>query len=353
MLTNLTALAPRLGHAPLSLGTFPTPVEPMERLILPGSRKAWVKREDRSHPVYGGNKVRKLQWLLPDILARGGTMVTLGAAGSHHVIASAVLGAQAGVKVHGVLVPQPDSDHVRENLRLSLGLAHRIWPCRSTLDVLRQVFRAWRYSRREDGVSPVWIGPGGSSPLGCLGWVEAALEIGDQIRQQQLPEPTDLVVPAGSCGTVAGLHAGLALAGLENTRLHGVRVTEKWMANGRSIRRLAMRTRALLVRGGAEVPRLRPEQLQVHHDFCGVGYGHDTEAGCAARGIARDQAGLVLEPTYTAKAFAGLMSLCEREVLGPRVLFVNTLSSAPLGDLLARAPSQVPAEFLGLLQAVP
>lgn len=324
----------------------------MTRLPLPAGVQAWVKREDLSHPLYGGNKVRKLEWLLPDVAARGGTMVTLGAGGSHHVIASALLGAQAGVKVHAVVVPQPDSEHVRENLRITLSLAHRVWPCRGTLDVPWQVLRAWRAARSEDGRSPVWVGPGGSSPVGCLGWVEAGLELAAQVRSQAMPPPTDLVVPAGSVGTAAGLWVGLALAGLDDVRLHAVRVTEKWMANHRSVSRLARKTRALVLAGGADVPALRPEQLIVHHDFCGAGYGHDTDAGRAARTVASEQAGLMLEATYTAKTFAALLALAERGALGPRVLFIDTVSSAPLDALLARAPAEVPADCLGLLQPV-
>jgi len=347
---DLHALAPDLAHPRLRLGTFPTPVEPMSGLALPNGVAAWVKREDRAHPVYGGNKVRKLEWLLPALQARGGTMVTLGAGGSHHCIASALLGAQVGVKVHAVLVPQPDSEHVRENLRLSLSLAHRVWPCRGNLDVPIQVLRAFWAARREDGHWPAWVGPGGSSPLGCLGWVEAALELADQIRAQALPEPTDLIVPAGSTGTAAGLHVGLALAGLSSVRLHAVRVTERWMASHRTVSGLARRTVGLLERGGARVPPLQASQLVVHHDYCGAGYGHDTPGSVQAREIAQTQAGLTLEATYTGKTFAALLDLASRGALGSRVLFIDTLSSAPLDDLLARAPAQVPPAFTGLLQ---
>jgi D-cysteine desulfhydrase len=322
----------------------------MDRLALPQGVQAWVKREDLSHAVYGGNKVRKLEWLLPDIAARGGTMVTLGAGGSHHAIASALFGAQAGVKVHAVLVPQPDSPHVRENLRLSLSLAHRVWPCGGNLDVPRQIIRAFLAARREDGTWPVWVGPGGSSPIGCLGWVQGGLEIAQQIAQQAMPEPTAVLVPAGSTGTAAGLMVGLALSGLSEVTLHAVRVTEKWMANHRTVFRLAQRTRALLVAGGAQVPPLRPSRLIVHHGYCGPGYGHDTEAGRAARDVAQQRAGLVLEATYTAKTFAALLALSEQGALGKRVLFVDTVSSAPLDALLAQAPAQVPADCLRLLQ---
>jgi len=349
---DLTTLAPGLKHPRLTLGTFPTPIEPMDRLDLPAGVQAWVKREDLSHPVYGGNKVRKLAWLLPRVVAGGGTMVTLGAGGSHHCIASALLGAEAGVKVHAVLVPQPDSEHVRENLRLSLSLAHRVWPCRGNLDVPVQVLRAGWAARQEDGVWPTWIGPGGSSPLGCLGWVEAGLELGEQLEAQAMPRPTDVVVPAGSTGTAAGLHVGLALAGLSEVRLHAVRVTERWMASHRTVTSLARRTRRLLMAGGLSVPALDAAQLLVHHDYCGAGYGHDTLAGVTARAVALDQAGLTLEPTYTGKTFAALLDLARKGSLGSRVLFVDTLSSAPLDGLLAKATAEVPLHCLGLLQPV-
>ena len=340
--------APRLAHEPWDLGALPTPIEPLALAGLPEGVRCWVKREDLSHPIYGGNKVRKLSWLLPGVAARGGTMVTLGAAGSHHIIASAVHGRDRDIKVHGVMVGQPDSEHVRENLRLSLSLAHRIWPCRGTLDVPWQAWAALRAAKAEDGHSATWIGPGGSSPLGSLGWVEAALELAGQVGSGEVPVPSDLFVPAGSCGTAAGLFVGLALAGLGETRLHAVRVTEKWMANHRSISRLARRTRKLLVAGGADVPKLDPGALVVHHGHCGDGYGHVTEGASRALGVA-STAGLSLETTYTGKALAGLLEVVGRGETGPEVMFVDTVSSAPLDALLAEAPTEVPEELLPLL----
>jgi len=340
--------APRLDHEPWDLGALPTPIEPLVLPGLPDGLRTWVKREDLSHPIYGGNKVRKLSWLLPRVAARGGTMVTLGAAGSHHIIASAIHGRARDIKVHGVMVAQPDSEHVRENLRLSLSLAHRLWPCRGTLDVPWQAWKALRAAKAEDGHAATWIGPGGSSPVGSLGWVEAALELAEQVSTGEVPPPTDLFVPAGSCGTAAGLFVGLALAGLDEIRLHAVRVTETWMANHRSISRLARRTRRLLVAAGAEVPKLDPAALVVHHGFCGDGYGHLTEGASRALGVAT-AAGLNLETTYTAKALAGLLEVASRGETGPEVMFVDTVSSASLDGLLAEAPAEVPEGLRSLL----
>ena len=144
--------------------------------------------------------------------------------------------------------------------------------------------------------------------------------------------------------------AEMALAGLSEVRLHAVRVTERWMANHRSVSSLARRTRGLLQRSGLEVPPLEPGQLIVHHDYCGAGYGHDTLAGVTARTVAAEQVGLTLEATYTAKTFAALMDLAKKRVLGSRVLFINTLSSVPLEGLLGEAPAEVPLHCLALLQ---
>ena len=89
----------------------------------------WVKREDRAGTVYGGNKVRKLEWLLGDALEIGGDVLSIGAVGSHHLLATAVYGSRQGIHVHGVVTPQPDHPHVRENARaLGFGMPAPLWP---------------------------------------------------------------------------------------------------------------------------------------------------------------------------------------------------------------------------------
>ncbi len=174
-----------LPHIPLA--DLPTAVEPV---ALTGSGPPiYVKRDDRTHPVYGGNKVRKLEMLLGEARRRGAdALITTGALGSHHVLATSIFGAREGFAVHAVLAPQPFTDHVEENLRADLAAGATLYPARSRSAVAaRMVEVAARV--RWGGRHPYLIGPGGSSPVGAVAFVEAGLELAVQIDEGILPEP--------------------------------------------------------------------------------------------------------------------------------------------------------------------
>jgi D-cysteine desulfhydrase len=163
---------------------------------------------------------------------------------------------------------------------------------------------------------------GGSSPLGVLGFIDAGLELADQIEQGALPEPERLYVALGTGGTAAGLAVGLALAGLR-TRVVGVLVTDRGtlQPNRRLVEWLARRAARLLARAGAEPGRLEL-RLEIETGFRGAGYGHPTPACVEAVERAAQEEGLRLETTYTGKALAALIA---RESGGvDPVLFWNT-----------------------------
>jgi len=156
----------------IPLGHYPTPVERVEGLSAPGS-ELWIKRDDRTGDVYGGNKVRKLEWLLHDARERGATrVVTVGAAGSHHVLATTYYGKKVGLEVEAVLVPQPVTPHVVEVLRADLALGLHAFPVSSwgaaPLTLARRVARGARL-----------ITVGGSSVVGSMGYVSAARELAE------------------------------------------------------------------------------------------------------------------------------------------------------------------------------
>jgi D-cysteine desulfhydrase len=301
--------AARLPHLPL--GRAPTPVTAWREDV-------WVKHEGTFGPRGGGNKVRKLEWTLADALARGRRrVVTVGALGTNHGLATAVYGRQAGLDVALALADQPLDAHVRAQLaRLEASGAeiHRTGGrVRTALELARLTAR-----RRRPYVLPV----GGSSPLGCLGYVEMALELAAQVREGALPEPARILLAVGSGGTAAGLLAGLPLAGLR-AEVTGIAVYGKRTPSARRIARLARRTLALLRDRGVDAPTaLAPFVLRT--EWLGAGYGHRTPEGEAAARVARESAGLELEPVYTAKAFAALLAL---ERPGP-TLFLHTYGPA-------------------------
>ncbi len=313
----------------IPLGHYPTPVERVEGLSAPGS-ELWIKRDDRTGEVYGGNKVRKLEWLLHDARERGARrVVTVGAAGSHHVLATTYYGKKVGLEVEAVLVPQPVTPHVIDVLRADLALGLHAFPVSSwsaaPLALARRVARGARL-----------ITVGGSSVVGSMGYVSAARELAAQVRGGELPEPEVCVVALGSGGTAGGLAAGFEAEGL-STRVVGVCVsTPPWVLRLMALGLARACARRAGVRATFATMRRR---LTMDARFLGAGYGHATAAGDEATRLAREHAGIALDPTYTAKAFAGALWQV-RARRAEHVLYWHTLSSAPMTPLLEGAPRE-------------
>ncbi len=301
----------------------------------------WVKREDLAGTVYGGNKVRKLEYLLGDALEIGGDVLTMGAVGSHHVLATGVYGKQVGVRVHGVLFPQPDSPHARENARAIHAWCEQVWVAGSRAELPFVWAKARTALRSFGGFPPVTVPMGGSNALGCVGWIGAGLEIAEQIAGGVLPLPDRVVVPLGSGGTVAGLVLGLKAAGLD-LEVVAVRVVPALTAHRVSLGLLMNRTLTRLRPLG--FPRVDTGRLRIVGRQYGDGYGAPTPAGEAAIATARTW-GLSLESTYSGKALAEVLAS-----RGPKTLFINTVSSRPMAPLLATALDDVPQALRGLLQ---
>jgi 1-aminocyclopropane-1-carboxylate deaminase/D-cysteine desulfhydrase-like pyridoxal-dependent ACC family enzyme len=338
--------AVRRDEARARLGCYPTPVERVAPLAT-DRVDFWVKRDDGTNPEYGGNKVRKLEHLLARAVARGARrVVTVGAAGSHHVLATTLFGRKLGLEVEAILVAQPRTEHAVDVLRAGVAAGLRAIPAGSWAAVPFAVA-----SRMRPGTAFVPVG--GSNVVGSMGYVEAARELAAQVRAGELPEPEVCVVALGSGGTAAGLVAGFAAEGLA-TRVVGVCVAApRWLVRASTRRLVAACLRAVRPRAGAtgESPRASIERLVIDERFLGAGYGHPTELGVAATRVAAD-AGLSLDPTYTAKAFAGALWYARAE-RAASVLYWHTLSSAPMEPLLARAEDALAPDLARLLVDVP
>lgn len=310
-------LAETLPH--LTLSERPTPVRELAGLGV------WVK-EDGAFGAggWGGNKVRKLEWLIPDARRRGRrSILTFGGLGTNWGLATALYGREHGLETALALVDQPVDDHVTAQLaRLEASGAriHRTHTKARTVAML-----PWLLLRNARGGRPPYLLPaGGSSPVGLLGYVEAALEIAAQVEDGSLPEPAHVVVPVGTGGTAAGLALGFQLAGLRS-RVVGVVVNDQLRLDGPVLARLARRTARLLERRGARLgqARLEPGMLDLTREEIGAGYGHPTAAAARATALAAEER-LPLDPVYTAKAMAGLLAMrADGRLAGP-VLFVHT-----------------------------
>jgi 1-aminocyclopropane-1-carboxylate deaminase/D-cysteine desulfhydrase-like pyridoxal-dependent ACC family enzyme len=324
--------------ARLVLGTYPTPVHELTQASR-GRCALWVKRDDLTGQLYGGNKVRKLEYILADARARGATrLVTIGAVGSHHVLATTLYGRREGFSVEAALLPQPRTDHVVEVVRAGLGHGLHAMPAEGYARVVLQVLP------RVVGSDAYFVMVGGSSLVGSLGYVEGARELAAQIRAGEMPEPDVVVAALGSGGTVAGIAAGLEMEGIRSLVIGVIVAEPAWFISFRARRlaRACLRRAAGGLQEGAGRRGWLDRRLVIDRRWLGAGYGVPTEAGGRASEEAA-RAGLTLDPTYTAKAFAAALERVEalRDSSLPKtVLYWHTLSSSPVAPLLAGAPDE-------------
>lgn len=334
----------------LKLGDFPTPVVRLERLGQTLKISGlYCKRDDLSHPEYGGNKIRKLEFLLADArrFSRQ-SVLTLGAWGSNHVLATTVMAGRLGIKPLAVLIPQPAQEYARQNLLTNYALGCELNYAPGTLSLPLQLARVY-FRHWLKGERPYLIWAGGSSPLGTLGYVEAGLEIAGQIEQGVMPEPDYIFCAVGSSGTFVGLVLGLKLAG-RKTRVLGVRVFDKSMANSFIALRLARACLKLLRKHDPSIPALNltATDFPVLHDYAGSRYAVFTKAGMEALRLAKDLEGLKLDGTYTGKTFSAIIRMSVRGELQDKVvLFLNSYNSRPIDKLVKTYPDwkELPAEF--------
>lgn len=326
------SLAERLPHA--SLGVLPTPVERLGHL---GHESLWIKREDLSSPVFGGNKVRKLEFTLACAQRTGHrTVMTMGGLGTNHGLATAIFCKQLGMATRLLLYDQPVTPHVKETLLL----LHRHGAELRRYRTLLGAGIALQSSQRLLNPRAYLLHSGGSSPLGTVGVVNAMFELRAQVDAGLMPEPDYIFCPLGSSGTMAGLSLGGILAGLKS-RVIGVRVTLDHVgpvpiANAGTVQRLMQRTLDLLRRHSAEVPAVRLPEQRVLDGYFGKGYGHSTPAGRVAMARALELEGLRLDATYTAKAFAAVCDfVAAPKNAGATVLYWHTYDAADRSALAA------------------
>jgi D-cysteine desulfhydrase family pyridoxal phosphate-dependent enzyme len=303
------------GYPRLPLAEYPTPLEPLPRLSRELGRPVYIKRDDEIGPGLGGNKTRKLEYLLADARQRGYSKIaTFGGLQSNHARLTAAAARQLGLEPHLLYFARRPA-RMTSNLLLNelLGARMHFIPLGGRGDAsmtLEQTIRlvrilAWAIVGRH-----YFIPVGGHSWRGCLGYVRAAVEIDCQTRALGI-ERASLVVAVGSGGTLAGLMAGLTLAGSE-LGLLGIDVGKLWKAFPAAIGGLAEELCRRL--GQPQIFEAGKVPL-IERTYVGPAYGLPSEAANAAIRRLAGSEGILLDPIYTGKAFAGMLDLCQRGAL--------------------------------------
>lgn len=338
---------PRLARsvARVALSPGPSPVSLLKHLSGELGRDVWLKNDGLYGTVYGGNKPRKLEFVLADaVRANAKTVVTTGGIGTNHGLATALYARQLSINTMLLLTYEDVTEEARRNLLLMADAGSEIHYIRSYLPatLLAPYHIAARW--RRDGRRPYLIGPGASNPLACLGYVNAALELADQVKAGLLPEPATIVLPVGTGGTAAGLLLGLGVAGLRS-RILAVSITRAPTAWHRAVTHLARSTSRLLAQKSAE-PSIRDiplDEIHLTRDWLGPGFGRASRDGDLATRRLLQSEGLALDPVYTAKAMAALLDSANSSRFPGPVLFWHTHNAVPLPEPGPGANTRVPA----------
>jgi len=323
----------------LELGESPTPVEQLKGIAAAkGLSELYIKRDDLSSPHYGGNKVRKLEFVLARAKALGhSSVMTFGAAGSNHVLATVIHARRLGISTIAVLSPQPNAAYVRKNLLLDMANGATFVYAETMAKMPLAFSRGLALAREQDGQTPYLIPPGGTSARGCLGYVDGALELKKQVDEGLLPEPEFIFVTLGSSGTAAGLILGVKAAGLRSLVVP-VRVVDRYMCNPYVLALHTNNARHFLSERGAQI-MARPvsaRDIPLVDEFSGEYYAKFTDECMEAVAMARDLDGIKLEGTYTGKTMAGALDFIRKHGLEKRrSLFWNTYSSAELYETVS------------------
>lgn len=315
----------------LSLAHLPTPLEPMPRLSSElGGPEIWVKRDDCTGLSTGGNKTRKLEFLMADAVEQRAEMVmTQGATQSNHARQTAAAAARLGMKCHILLEDRTGSNDLNYNHNGNVLLDHlhgattEIHPSGGDMNAAMESVAD---ERRAGGMRVYTIPGGGSNPTGALGYVNAAMELVTQANDAHL-RIDHIIQATGSAGTQAGMIVGLR--GMNaNIPLLGVGVRAPKDKQEANVLALARATAELIGCAGV----VREEDVVADCDYVGDGYGIPTPGGLEAIRLFAELEGLLLDPVYSAKAAAGMIDMIRRGhfTKDQRIVFLHTGGAAAL-----------------------
>ena len=322
-----------LSHYPrLHFAHLPTPLEPMTRLSKElGGPNLWIKRDDCTGLSSGGNKTRKLEFLMADAVEQGAdTIITQGATQSNHARQTCAIAAKLGMPCHILLEDRTGyhDDAYSHNGNVLLDQLHgasiSIRPADSDMNAEMEQL-ALRL--RDDGKKPYVIPGGGSNEIGALGYVNAAFELTHQANERSL-RIDHLVHATGSAGTQAGLVLGMEAM---NSRIpvYGVSVRAEKQKQEENVYGLVQRTAEFM---GYSPDLVAREKVVANSDYVGPGYGLPTDAMIEAVKLMARYEGILLDPVYAGKGFSGLVDLVRKGQFkkGENIVFLHTGGSVSL-----------------------
>lgn len=330
----------------LSLGFLPTPIEHLERLSTDLGISLSVKRDDFTGFGGGGNKVRKLEYLMADAVAQGvKVLITTGGHQSNHARMTAAAARKFGMKP--ILVLRGNRPDLYQG---NLLLDHLFGAEIDFLDpdaYFTQINPRMNHhaAQAEARGEKAYIIPlGGASALGAMGYVNAVKELAEQYAAAGTTTPNYIVAPVGSGGTLAGLHVGCAMF-MPKTEVIGIAVTGSAVPFSERI--------AVMANAAAELldynRRWTADEIRIENDYIGPGYSIPSEAGNAAIKLAGNKEGVLLDPVYTGKAFAGIMGCVEAGSIakGSSVLFIHCGGSPALYPFAGQLTSDLDTSKAG------
>ncbi len=312
----------------IPLGDFPTRVTSLSRITESLSCKSfWVKRDSESSSLYGGNKVRKLEFEFGKVMERKSEMIlAYGSLGSNFTIATCLFAKTLGIPTHLILYDTVNTPFVMANFKRNREMAQNITRIRSPLSLPYAVSRElWRHRRKKVYLMP----PGGSSPLSTLGYVNAMFELKGQIDAGEMPMPDSIFLPVGTGGTLAGLLIAKVLLDLP-IEIIGMAVVDRIITNPIVLKLFIYRSVRFLNQVAGTHLKATHVFKELHLDYrsLGKGYAHSTDEAMWARDLLKRDENIILDGTYTAKAMAGAIDVIRTDLkTDTNVLFWHSFNS--------------------------
>lgn len=315
------------------LGFFPTPLYKVEKISEELGIELYLKRDDITGPsTFGGNKIRKLEFLLGDAIDRGSTyIITHGATQSNHAMQTAIACNKLGLNciLYLLALVSPDMENLKSNLLLDKVLGAETNIIELKKDMSEEEGEKLGYKKAKERIKKLEsegkfcyeIPIGGSTPVGTLAFTKAVLELYVQLEENHIGDIDNLFVTAGSGGTLAGILAGESLLD-SHTNVIGIAASPKDEKYKNRVAGLA--NDALKLLGVNETISL--EDIKVDTSYVGKGYEIPTEESSEAIKYFARKEGIILDPVYTGKAMAGLIDYVEKGIIpqGSKVVFWHT-----------------------------